>query len=373
MYNKRMEPRVIIHADLDAFYASVEQRDHPDLRGRPVAVANGSARGVVAAASYEARRFGVRSAIPVARARTLCPDLVVVPANHTLYHAVSADVHACFRQTTALIEPIALDEAFLDVTAGAPTIAAGEAVARELKAAVRAATALTISLGVATGKMVAKIASDQSKPDGLLAVPAGQEAAFLRDLPAGVIWGIGPKRREQLAALGVTTVGDLAALDLAPLQVLFGRTATEVRELAQGRDPRPVVPDRETQSISSETTLDEAILSSDWAAVVDVLDGLAAEVAASVAAEGLLARCVAVKIRTADWRIHSRQRTLLSPTAAPTIVERAARGEYRRWERERRAAGARGPVRLVLLGVRASDFIHADDPRQLGLFEQLIG
>ena len=365
--------RTIIHADLDAFYASVEQRDDPALRGRPVAVANGSTRGVVAAASYEARRFGVRSAIPVTRARTLCPDLVVVLADHPRYQAVSAIVHTVFRQVTHLIEPVALDEAFLDVSAAAPDIAAGRALAANLKAAVREATALTISLGVATGKMVAKIASDQSKPDGLLAIPAGGEAAFLRDLPVGVLWGIGPKRQAELAVRGITTVGGLTTLDDGQLLALFGRPGTAIRDMAGGVDPSPVVPDRENQSISSETTFDERILSTDWPAVVGILGGLAAEVAANVAAEGLLTRCVAVKIRTADWRIHSRQRTLLSATAAPSVIERAARAEFRRWEQERQAAGARGPARLVLLGVRAADLIHADAPRQLGLFDRLYG
>ena len=364
-------PRTIIHADLDAFYASVEQRDHPELRGRPVAVANGTGRGVVAAASYEARPFGVHSALPVSRARTLCPTLLVVPANHPLYHDVSQQVHAVFRRFTTLIEPIALDEAFLDVSAGAPTIEAGLQVARELKAAVREATQLTISLGVATGKMVAKIASDRSKPDGLLGVAAGQEAAFLRDLPAGVIWGIGPKRQAQLAERGITTVGHLAALDDEPLLALFGRTGPEMRDLARGHDPRPVVADRETKSLSSETTFEEALYSTDREAVAGVLAGLAGEVAAAVTGEGLLTRCVAVKIRTGDWRLHSRQRTLLTATASPQIIERAALAEFRRWERERVAAGGRGPARLVLLGVRASDLLHADAPHQLGLFEPL--
>src|SRR5215204_4996700 len=259
--------RTIIHADLDAFYASVEQRDSPALRGQPVAVANGSGRGgVVASASYEARRFGVRSAMPVQRARTICPELIVVPANHPLYHEVSKQVHAVFRRVTSQIEPIALDEAFLDVSAVAPTIELGVAVGRDLKQEVREATGLTISLGIATGKMVAKIASDQSKPDGLLGVIAGQEALFLRDLPVGVVWGIGPKRQAQLAELGITTVGHLTLLDDARLLELFGRTGPEIRELARGQDPRPVVPDRERQSLRRETTFEEPLLSTDWTA-----------------------------------------------------------------------------------------------------------
>jgi DNA polymerase-4 len=361
----------ILHADLDAFYASVEQRDNPELRGLPVAVANGSARGVVASASYEARRFGVRSAMPVTRARALCPPLVVVLANHPLYHDVSRQIHAVFRRVTPLIEPIALDEAFLDVTAVAPTVEAGLELARGIKAAVREATGLTISVGVATGKMVAKIASGHSKPDGLLGVGAGQEARFLQDLPVSVLWGIGPKREAALAARNITTMGGLVTLDEDTLLELFGRTGPEIRDLAQGIDPRPVVPNRESKSISSETTFEEAVLSTDWGAVASILSGLAAEVAASVAGENLVTRCVAVKIRTADWRIHSRQRTLLSATLAPALIERAAWAEFRRWERERQAAGGRGPARLVLLGVRASDLLHADAPRQLGLFDRL--
>jgi DNA polymerase-4 len=221
--------------------------------------------------------------------------------------------------------------------------------------------------------MVAKIASDQSKPDGLLGVIAGQEALFLRDLPVGVVWGVGPKRQAQLAGLGITTVGHLALLDDARLLELFGRPGPEIRELARGQDPRPVVPDRESKSISSETTFEEALLSTDWTAVAGVLTGLAGEVAAAVAGEGLLTRCVAVKIRTGDWRIHSRQRTLLSATTSPTLIARAALAEFRRWERERVEAGGRGPVRLVLLGVRASDLLHADAPRQLSLFDRLYG
>lgn len=363
----------ILHADLDAFYASVEQRDNLALRGLPVAVANGSSRGVVASASYEARRFGVRSAMPVTRAKTLCPDLIVVLANHPLYHDVSKQIHAVFRRVTPLIEPIALDEAFLDVTTAAPTIEAGLAVARSIKAAVREATSLTISVGVATGKMAAKIASGRSKPDGLLAVDAGLEALFLQDLPVGVLWGVGPKRQAALAALGITTIGGLATLADEHLLPLFGRTGPEIRDLAQGIDPRPVVPNRENKSISSETTFEETVLSTDAGTVLSILNGLAAEVAASVAAERLLTRCVAVKIRTADWRIHSRQRTLLSATCAPALIERAAWTEFRRWERERQAAGGRGPARLVLLGVRAADLIHADAPRQLGLFDRLYG
>lgn len=359
----------IIHADMDAFYASVEQRDHPELRGRPVAVANGaeSRRGVVAAASYEARRFGVRSAMPLWRALTLCPDLMVVKANHALYREVSGAVHAVFRRYTAQIEPVALDEAFLDVTARAPTIDEAAALAAELKAAIRLAVSLTASLGVARGKMLAKIAGSMSKPDGLLAVAEGREAAFLAGLPVGVLWGIGPKREAQLAALAISTIGQLAALDSEQARALFGNWGPEVRDLARGYDPRPVVSDRTSQSISSETTFEELLPARDYEEIHGILSSLAEEVAAAVQAEDLRARCVAVKIRTADFRLHTRQRTLLAPTAAPGLIGRAALAEFRRWLGEQPAPGG---LRLRLLGVRASDFINDDETRQLSLFER---
>jgi DNA polymerase IV len=363
----------IIHADMDAFYASVEQRDHAALRGIPLAVANGagSRRGVVAAASYEARRFGVRSAMPLWRALELCPDLTVVPGNHKLYREVSGAVHEVFRRFTARIEPIALDEAFLDVTAVAPSMDRAMEVAAELKRQIRAAVGLTASLGVARGKMLAKIASDRSKPDGLLVVAEGREAEFLAGLPVGALWGIGPKREAQLADLRITTIGELAMLDEEQARALFGRWGAEVRDLARGYDPRQVVPNRDSKSISSETTFEELLSSNQGAEIAAVLHGLAEEVAAAVEVEGFLARCVAVKIKTADFRTQTRQRTLLAPSASAAVIYRAALSEFRRWLAERQGAGVRGPARLRLLGVRASDFIARDDTRQLSLFEGL--
>jgi DNA polymerase-4 len=363
----------IVHADMDAFYASVEQRDNAELRGIPLAVANGagSRRGVVAAASYEARRFGVRSAMPLWRALELCPDLTVVPGNHKLYREVSGAVHEVFRCFTTRIEPIALDEAFLDVTAVAPTMDRAMEVAAELKRQIREAVGLTASLGVARGKMLAKIASDRSKPDGLLVVAEGREAEFLAGLPVSALWGIGPKREAQLADLRITTIGELAALDEEQARALFGRWGAEVRDLARGYDPRPVVPNRDSKSISSETTFEELLSSNQGAEIAAMLHGLAEEVAAAVEAEGLLARCVAVKIKTADFRTQTRQRTLLAPSATASVIYRAALSEFRRWLAERQVAGARGPARLRLLGVRAADFIARDDTRQLSLFERL--
>ncbi|MDQ2807858.1 MAG: DNA polymerase IV [Chloroflexota bacterium] len=366
--------RSIIHADMDAFYASVEQRDHPEWRGLPLAVGNGtgSRRGVVAAASYEARRFGVRSAIPLWQALERCPNLLVVPANHKLYREVSNAVHAVFRRFTAQIEPIALDEAFLDVTAAAPTIAAATALAADLKAQIRAAVGLTASLGVGSGKMLAKIACDHSKPDGLLAVPAGGEAAFLAPLPVGVVWGIGPKRQAELAARGITTIGQLAALDEDTARVLFGRWGSEVLDLAHGYDPRPVVADRDSKSISSETTFDDPLAVEQDGEIRAILTGLAEEVAASVQAEGFLARCVAVKIKTADFRSQTRQRTLLAPSDQAGVFARAAVAEFHRWCAEQRAADPRRRLRVRLLGVRTADFILPSETRQLSLFEGLL-
>ncbi len=366
--------RSIIHADMDAFYASVEQRDHPEWRGVPLVVGNGtgSRRGVVAAASYEARRFGVRSAIPLWQALERCPDLLVVPANHKLYREVSNAVHAVFRRFTALIEPIALDEAFLDVTAAAPTIVAAGALAAELKAEIRAAVGLTASLGIGSGKMLAKIACDHSKPDGLLAVPAGGEAAFLAPLPVSVVWGIGPKRQAELSARGITTIGELARLDEEAARELFGRWGAEVLDLARGYDPRPVMADRDSKSISSETTFDDPLAVQQDSEIRAILRGLAEEVAVAVQAEGFLARCVAVKIKTADFRTQTRQRTLLAPSAQAGVFARAAVAEFYRWCTEQRTADPRRRLRVRLLGVRTSDFIAPDETRQLSLFEDLL-
>lgn len=358
--------RTILHGDLDAFYASVAQRDQPALRGQPVAIAFGGKRAVVSSCSYEARAFGVRSAMPLFRAQELCPNLLVVPSDFDAYHQASAAIHAIFRRTTDQIEPIALDEAFLDVTAAAPTIEAGVEIAQRFKQQVREETGLTLSVGVASNKLCAKIASGQSKPDGLLAVEAGKEAEFLAPLPVSKIWGIGPKSNARLAELGITTIGQLAALDDRRLEQLFGRWGQELREMAQGCDLRAVVSERDSKSVSNETTLDTDLRGNDLAAVAAVLRVMAEGVAANLVADGLLTKCVGVKVRTSTFQVYGRQWTLLAPTASQEIIYKAALACYRRWAEEMQAQDKR--LRVRLLGVKASALVTREMPHQLSLF-----
>lgn len=358
--------RTILHGDLDAFYASVAQRDHPELRAKPVAIAFSSRRGVVASCSYEARAFGVRSAMPLFIAQQRCPDLIVQPSDFDAYHEASAAIHAIFRTVTDQIEPIALDEAFLDVTNVAPTIEAGVELARRFKQQVLERTALTLSFGVASNKLCAKIASGQSKPDGLLAVAAGGEAGFLAPLPVSKIWGIGPKTNTRLAEAGITTIGQLAALDDAQAATLFGRWGQELRAMAQGIDPRPIVSERDSRSVSNETTLDADLRLADIAGAATILNELAEAVAANLVAEGLLTKCVGVKVRSSDFQIYGRQWTLLAPTASSTVIYKAALACYRRWVAEMQAAGK--PLRVRLLGVKAASLVARDAPHQPSLF-----
>src|SRR5690606_17777249 len=247
--------RKILHVDMDAFFASVEQRDDPRLRGKPVVVGGASRRGVVAAASYEAREFGVRSAMPMAEALRRCPRLIVVPPRGDRYGEVSARVFDVFHAYTPLVEGLSIDEAFLDVTASRSLFGDGPTIARRIKQDVLDATGLTCSAGVAPCKFVAKIASDMEKPNGLTVV-AGDVAAFLAPLPIERMWGIGPKTAPTLRRLGYATLGDLARADPAALERALGSWGPEVRELARGNDPRDVVPDREAKSIGAECTYD---------------------------------------------------------------------------------------------------------------------
>ncbi len=361
------QQRVILHGDLDAFYASVAQRDHPEWRGQPVAVAFGGRRAVVSSCSYEARAFGVRSAMPLFQAQQLCPHLIVTPGDRAAYHEASATIHAIFRRVTSLIEPIALDEAFLDVSAGAGSIEGGVEIARRFKQQVREQTALTLSVGVASNKLCAKIASGRSKPDGLLAVPTGEEAAFLAPLPASEIWGIGPKTTARLEAIGITSIEQIAALDEARARELFGSWGISLRDMARGIDLREVISERDSKSVSNETTLDDDIHIADLRSAAGLLHELAEAVAASLVAERLLTKCVGIKVRTSDFHVYGRQWTLLAPTADMTIIYRAALACYRRWANEMLPASGRLPT-VRLLGVKAAALIPAATPHQLSLF-----
>lgn len=302
----------IIHADFDAFYASVEQRDNPALRGRPVVVGGDpDARGVVAAASYEVRRFGVRSAMPMKTAMRLCPHAVRVAPRFETYREVSRGVMDIFRVVTPAVEPLSLDEAFLDVTPRVGGEWTAERIARGLKARVTNRTGLTISMGVASNKSVAKIASDMDKPDGLVAVPPGTEREFLAPLPVGRLWGIGPKTEEWLAREEITTIGQLADRPPEWFSDRFGRMGPGLRDLANGVDGRPVVAERRRKSISAETTL--AIDTDDPERLHQVVAELCGRVGGELQRRELAGRTVRLKLRLDDFTTYTRQVTLDRP------------------------------------------------------------
>jgi DNA polymerase-4 len=315
--------RTIIHADMDAFYASIEQLDRPELRGKPVVV-GGSAegRGVVAAASYEARAFRVRSAMPMSRALRLCPDLVRVSPRFGRYAEVSRQVMDTFRALTPLVEPLSLDEAFLDVTGWVVDGAEPEALGRELKREVHQHTGLTMSAGVATSKSVAKIASDMRKPDGLVVVAPGTEAGFLAPLSVRALWGIGPKAEASLVRAGIKTVGDLAACADGQATRLLGSGGVFFRDMARGIDPREVITEHERKSIGAETTFAKDLL--DGADLRAELHSLSNEVGRRMRKAGARASTVSIKLRYHYFKTVTRQHTLASPTDDAAVIERTA-------------------------------------------------
>ena len=301
--------RRILHVDMDAFYASVEQRDNPSLRGRPVAVGGDpDKRGVVAAASYEARAYGVRSAIPMARAVRLCPDLVIVRPDFQRYRAASQAVFALFRSVTPLVEPLSLDEAYLDVTENAWGEALGKAVAQRLKAEIRAATGLTASAGVAPNKFLAKIASGWRKPDGLTVIAPERVEHFLQKLPVDALWGVGPVTAQRLRERGIERLVDVRRAEPSLLRDAVGSQADWLRRLADGVDDRAVEPNRATKSSGSEYTYTNDL--TDLAEIRREIDEMARDAAAWLARKELLCRTVTVKVRYADFttitRSHSK-------------------------------------------------------------------
>ena len=360
--------RTILHVDLDAFYASVEVLDNPALAGRPVLVGGTGPRGVVAAASYEARRYGIHSAMPMARARRLCPQAVVLPPRFDAYQARSAEVQAIFRAYTPLVEPIALDEAFLDVTGAGgrarrspdreALFGTGPEIGVAIRSRVRAETGLTASVGLATTKLVAKLASEAAKPDGMRVVEPGTELAFLHPLPLRSLWGVGPATEKRLARFGLTTIGDLAAIPRESLIDALGRAhGQHLHDLAWGRDERPVEPDRETKSISAEETFPRDVYDTDMLRAE--ARRLAEQVAGRLAKQGLAGRTVTIKVRYPDFRTITRSLTGPEPISdgsgvARAAVELLARAELRRGVR--------------LLGVGVSNLVVAPT-RQLTLEE----
>jgi DNA polymerase-4 len=299
--------RKIIHIDMDAFYASVEQRDDPSLRGRPIAVGYPAKRGVVAAASYEARRFGVRSAMPSVTALRKCPDLVFVTPRFDAYRAVSRQIHAIFAEYTPLIEPLSLDEAYLDVTANPRGLPTAGATASEIRARIFSETGLTASAGISYNKFLAKLASDQRKPNGQFVIARKDGAAFIEDLPIGKFHGIGPVTAERMIRLGIRTGGDLKARSREFLMAEFGKTGAWYHAIARGEDERPVVPDRPRKSLSSENTLRED--STDPGVIEREIIERADDVWAWCAKSGVYGRTVTVKVKYGDFQQLTRSRT----------------------------------------------------------------
>jgi len=355
--------RTILHGDLDAFYASVEQRDHPEYRGKPVIVGGGpQERGVVSAASYEARAFGVRSAMPLRTASGLCPQGIFVPGDHAAYATASDAVMAIFSQRTPLVQPISLDEAFLDITATLNLFGGAEAIARELKRAVREELGLVLSVGVATNKLCAKIGSDLQKPDGLVVVPVGGEAAFLAPLPLGRLWGVGPKTRAVLEGLGMRTIGDLAAAQPELLAARFGEHGRSIWERARGIDESTVEPELEAKSVGHEYTFDRD--TRDLAQIEATLLRLAEGVGRRLRANNTRAKTITLKLRVAPFETRSRQRTVAEPTDDDLRLYEVARALLRAALAADRDAGRASLVRLV--GISTSGLVAGE---QLGLFE----
>jgi len=348
----------ILHADMDAFFASVEIRRNPDLRGRPVVV-GGQQRGVVAAASYEARKYGVRSAMPMTQALRLCPHLVVIPPDGAAYREVSQQVMAILRDVTPLVQPLSVDEAFLDVSGAAGLFGSPSVIAARIRQRVRDELGLTCSVGVASTKFVAKLASARCKPDGLLVIPQASTLQFLHPLPVTVIWGVGAKTAEILHRLGIRTVADLAATPLDTLVRALGPAqATHIHELSQGIDTRRVETGEAEKSISAEHTLARDI--SDPAEVNRELLRLSEEVGRRLRGATLLARTVGIKIRFGDFRTITRVRTLPDATDSTATLHAVATDLYRDLEL------IDPEIRLV--GVRAENLLDpGSTPQQLAL------
>ena len=346
---------MIIHFDLDAFYASVAQRDDPRLRGIPLAISGSSRRAVVLTASYEARPFGVRSAMPLYRALELCPQLTVVRPDFPRYREASDRVFAIFEDGAAAVEGLSLDEAFVSLPNA--TLEEAVAFAERVRARVREEVGLTCSGGVATVKMVAKIASDANKPDGLTVVPAGTERAFLAPLRVGALWGIGPKTLPRVEAAGIRTIGDVALLDDAACYRIFGRGGTFYRELAQGIDERDVDPSRERKSISSEETFEYDVR--DEAVILALLREQSGELSEGLKKRDMRAQTVGIKVKRSNFTVTGKQTTLTVPTNDAAEILAAAEWCWRN-------SGLQG-VAIRLLGTRVASLTVGEE-RELRLF-----
>ena len=346
-----MQERSILHVDMDAFYASVEQRDNPELRGKPVVVGGGNNRGVVAAASYESRVFGIRSAMPMAEARRRCPDLCCVAPRMSHYQDVSRQIFAVFREFTPLVEGLSLDEAFLDVTASRKLFGSGRDIAMAVKERIHERTDLTASVGVAGNKLVAKIASDLDKPDGLVVITPENLHETLDPLSAAVIPGIGKETQSRLSRISVRTIADLCQADDRDLVPIFGRFTQKTRDRAAGIDDRAVIPSRAEKSISAEETYDTDL--AERGEMERQLLGLAERTSSRLRKARLAAGTVQVKIRQSDFQTFTRQKSLKPPGNGTDQIFEIARALLRTWL-------ARNPgARIRLLGVGGSGLAPA--------------
>jgi DNA polymerase-4 len=350
--------RRIIHLDMDAFYASIEILDNPALRGQAVVVGGDSNRGVVCAASYEARKFGVHSALPMHTARKLCPQGVFLPVRMARYQEISRRIMDIFQRFTPLVEPLSLDEAFLDVTASQSLMGSAEDIARQIRALVKETIGLTVSAGVGGSKLVAKIASDLNKPDGLTIVPPGQEETFLAPLPIGRLWGVGRTTKEALALIGVKTIGDLNRIPTAILTAKFGKAGLMLHESAQGIDLRPVETRQEAKSIGNEETFAEDVR--DKKRIEQELLALCIKVGKRVRNHGLVGRTVTIKVKYRDFVQVTRSFTLPEPMADDKALYQTGRLLLAKTEITLR------PIRL--LGITLSNLAPAGAVGQMTLF-----
>jgi DNA polymerase-4 len=350
--------RTIIHADMDAFYAAIEQRDRPELRGKAVLVGGESGRSVVSTASYEARPYGVGSAMPMATARRLCPHAIVVPVRMSHYAEVSSVIMDIFASFSPLVESLSLDEAFIDMTGAERLFGPPERMARALKDKVFAETQLHVSVGVAPSKYVAKVASDFGKPDGLTVVEPDKVLSFLHPLPIKRLWGVGPKAAARIhEMLGLQTIGDVARTDRDVLTRALGSLGDHIADLASGHDPRDVVPDRDEKSVGSEHTLEKDIVGAE--AIKPHLLAAADRVAHRLRKSGIKARGLRVKLKSFDFQIMTRQARLERPTDSADALFHAAKNLLGQFDLEI-------PVRLV--GLAGYELVSAAEPEQGELF-----
>lgn len=350
--NHRARTPVIIHVDMDSFFASVELLDHPEYIGKPVAVAGHHTRGVITSASYEARAFGVRAAQPVAQARQLCPQLVLLNSHMEKYSAMSRRIMAVFAEFTPLVEPLSVDEAFLDVTGAQRLFGTPRDIGTAIRNRVREETGLPCSVGIASTKFVAKLASQRAKPNGMLEIEHAHTLEFLHALPIEMMWGVGQVTAEKLLGRGIETIGELARYPEASLRRAVGDAgARKLHALANGQDPRDVHPERIEKSVGNEETFDHDL--TDPTPMLRELLKLSQKVAARLRGKGFMARTIAIKVKFSDFRVTTRSHTLSHPTDSSQLVYETAATLLEQ-------ADIRGQ-RVRLLGVRAEQLVDADD------------